>query len=97
MTLQIRNFKKHTLTLCNRYLHNPSVRNLDKMVINLRRWSHTYDKYSMEDYGYPSYDHERLRWNISYCSDRMNPGRAKAILRMMDELSLSNVRRLFRR
>ena len=76
--MKLRDYKKHTFRVCMAWVANPSVRNTDRLVNNLRRWARGEgDPYNYNDTTTAS--------SVEYCSDRMNPGRAKAILQSLDK------------
>lgn len=94
--MKIRDFKDHTFRVCDAYLRHQSQRNRERMRLNLLRWSrHRGRCGELADYGYSMENHESLLWTISYCSDRMNQGRAKAILRLLREETETKLRALF--
>ena len=68
----------HTFTVCQQYFKNPNTHTLKRVKLNLRRWARR-GRPQLEDYGYSGVfgDH------IGYCQDRMNSGRAKALLRLL--------------
>ena len=68
-----------TFDRCINYERNPTQRNLDLLIHNLERWAN--HPYQLDDYGYT----DEVMLQIEYCSDRMNSGRAKAILRLLKE------------
>ena len=94
--MKLRDFQIHTYGLCMAFLRNPTVRNTDRLVRNLRRWTRHRGYWNLDDYGYKLETSETLANTISYCSDRMNQGRAKAILRLMDEDALMRLESMFR-
>lgn len=81
--MRLRDYQKHTFRLCMAWVRNPTARNTDRLVNNLRRWSRFTGHGELADYGYQDKKPDDLRWHVHYCSDRMNQGRAKAILRLM--------------
>ncbi len=88
--MKLRNFRQHTFPICCAYLRHKTPKTLDRMIANLRRWARFHykdpDMRSVEvDYGYKIEQPDDLYWHISYCSDRMSVGRAKALLRLLDE------------
>jgi hypothetical protein len=83
--MKLRHFKRYTRSLCLAYLRARNFRNTDRLVLNLNAWKASGND---QDYGYKAKDREELNLHIRYCSDRMNPGRARAILRLMDEVAL---------
>ena len=93
--MKIRDFRDHTFRVCDAYLHHKSQRNRERMRLNLLRWSRHRQGDELADYGYSMDNHESLLWTISYCSDRMNQGRAKAILRLLREETEAKLRALF--
>ena len=96
--MKIRDFKDHTFKVCGAYLRHQSQRNRERMRVNLVRWArHTKRDGELADYGYSMDNHESLLWTISYCSDRMNQGRAKATLRLLREETETKLRNLFNR
>ena len=93
--MKIRDFRDHTFKVCDAYLRHKSQRNRERMRLNLLRWSRHRQDYEQADYGYTLDDHGSLWWTISYCSDRMTQGRAKAILRLLREETEAKLRALF--
>jgi len=93
--MKIRDFRDHTFKVCDAYLRHKSQRNRERMRLNLLRWSRHRRGGELADYGYSMDNHESLLWTISYCSDRMNQGRAKAILRLLREETEAKLRALF--
>ena len=67
---QSRTFKK-----CMAYLKEPTQERRDSLIRCLERWA-------TSEHQLPEYDYRNsgLSGAIEYCSDRMNRGRAKAIL-----------------
>ena len=66
--MKLRDYKKHTFRVCMAWVANPSVRNTDRLVNNLRRWARGEgDPYNYNDTTTAS--------SVEYCSDRVNPGR----------------------
>ena len=76
----IKKFKKSTYNICTNYYKNQSEYNRLRLIDNLKRWSRL--EPSTDAYLYDDYKHKPLEL-IMYCSDRMNVGRAKAILRLL--------------
>lgn len=67
---QVRTYKK-----CMAYLKEPTHERKESLIRCLERWAtseHQLPEYEYRDLG--------LAGSIEYCSDRMNSGRAKAIL-----------------
>ena len=73
----IKKFKKSTYNICINYYKNQSEYNRLRLIDNLKRWARL--EPSTDAYAYEDYTGEPLEL-IMYCSDRMNSGRAKAIL-----------------
>ncbi len=88
--MKLRDYKRHTFKICTAYVAKPSVKNTDRLVNNLRRWARG------EGDPYDYYDCSTAA-QVEYCSDRMNPGRAKAILMLMDRESTDRLNALFGR
>ena len=67
---QVRTYKK-----CMAYLKEPTQERRDSLIRCLERWA-------TSEHQLPEYDYSDLELSgtIEYCSDRMNSGRAKAIL-----------------
>lgn len=65
--------------------HKDSARLADRMRRCLERWANSDRKAETYDYKghFPMYIH--------YCADRMNAGRAKGLLRLMDEYNATRV------
>lgn len=78
-------YKERTFNICMAYLKFPCAktkRNLKKCLI---KWSQS--TLDLSDYGYSKFDDngEDITYlHISYCSDRMNKGRALALLRILE-------------
>ena len=71
--MKLRDYKEHTFKICRRWIHNPNPKNLQTLIANLTRWAKgPGEAYPFTD-TYPGFC-------VEYCADRMNPGRAKAIL-----------------
>ena len=88
--MKIRHYKRHTFKVCMAWVRNPNVRNTDRLAANLTRWSRGEgDPYDYSDTSTAA--------NVEYCSDRMNPGRAKAILMQWGQESLNQLDALFGR
>lgn len=80
--MKLRNYQLHTYFLCNRYAWNPSTYNRERLVLNLKRWAGFIGRDGpLHDYGYTGEPIGHVR----YCSDRMNQGRAKALLRLLGD------------
>jgi hypothetical protein len=75
------NYRDKTFDVCIRYYKNQSAYNLRKLKANLVLW--TKDGSGLEDYGYGLDGNADVLLDIHYCSDRMNRGRALAILRQL--------------
>lgn len=93
--MKIRDFRDHTFKVCDAYLRHKSQRNRERMRLNLLRWSRHRQGDELTNYDYGMDNHESLLWAISYCSDRMNQGRAKAILRLLREETETKLRAMF--
>jgi hypothetical protein len=76
--MKLRDYKRHTFKICTAYVANQSVKNTDRLVNNLLRWA----KGEGDPYNYAN---SNTVSQVEYCSDRMNPGRAKAILVLMGD------------
>ena len=74
--MKIRDYKRHTFEVCEKYRRAPTFRSLMRVVRNLRRWMHG----KGEPYNYTG---QTFNGTLEYCSDRMNPGRAKALLKLL--------------
>lgn len=74
---------KNTFEICMAYNRDQSPRNLANLKRVLMCW--TYHPYDLEDYGYQNEDGKALLHHIHYCSDRMNKGRALALLRLLND------------
>ena len=87
--MKLRHVKKHTFQICINYNKNQSAKNTRRLYMTLRRWAKKRPKYKgakpLDDYGYTADTFEILLIHIGYCSDRMNQGRAKALLRLLYE------------
>lgn len=87
--MKLRHVAKHTFDVCINYNKNQSVKNTRRLTMTLRRWAKKRPKYKgakpLDDYGYTADTFEKLLERIEYCSDRMNQGRAKALLRLLAE------------
>jgi len=69
------------ITIWNWYYYNRNDETLPDKVINALQWSAYEDKRYSDEYGYTG----NWRSHLEYCFDRMNSGRAKAILRLYYE------------
>jgi len=69
--------KKHRKTIWEWYEKERDNEYPSKKVISALKWIAKSDK--LKDYGY----HGDWKSSLEYCSDRMNGGRAKAILRLL--------------
>ena len=74
-------FKGNTFLICINYYKNQSEYNKKRLIDNLQRWAKS--EPTTDPYLYDDYRHEPLEL-IMYCSDRMCVGRAKAILRILN-------------
>lgn len=83
--MKIRDYKLHTYKVCNKWLRNKTNDNKKLMINNLNRWIRIDDGIAENDYGYEAKNLNELCWCVSYCSDRMNQGRAKALIRLLKE------------
>lgn len=81
--MKIRDYRLHSYNICSKWLRNKSNKNNRLLVNNLNRWINIENGKAENDYGYQAKNLDELCWHVSYCSDRMNQGRAKALLRMM--------------
>ena len=80
--MKLRDFRRHTFQLAIRWCQHPSNKNTRALTANLCRWARTLKSDGeLEDYGYSGDPIPHVR----YCVDRMNQGRAKAILRLLKE------------
>ena len=79
--MKLRNYKKHTFSICMAWAKHPTTQNTAKLTRNLQRWARFTGHGVLESYGYegPAISH------VPYCSDRMNQGRAKAILTLLKD------------
>ena len=77
--MKFKDYRKTTFKICQRFCKDQSDKNLYQLKCVLTKWSR--DSCQLEDYGYTG----NVFDNIAYCSDRMNSGRAKAILRLLEE------------
>ena len=72
----MKNYKKRTLNICLAYLKNNNCKNKRNLLLCLRAWS----KGTMEPYAYNISSKEMFKLDVFYTCDRMNSGRAKALL-----------------
>ena len=72
---QARTYKK-----CMAYLKEPTQERKESLIRCLERWA-------TSEHQLPEYDYSdsTLYYAIEYCSDRMNSGRAKAILTLFNK------------
>lgn len=78
--MKLKHYKKNTFGLCSRWRFDPhNPKKLDMMVGCLMRWIRS--ERGCVSYGYKG----DVRMWVSYCSDRMNPGRALALVHLLDE------------
>lgn len=81
--MKLRDYRKHTFRICQAWLEHPTPNNAKKMARNLLRWARfTRRDGRMAPYAYGPESYQ-LRERVDYCSDRMNQGRAKALLNLM--------------
>ena len=69
--------KKQVKIIWDWYLHEQDLERPSKRTISALRWFVRHDIFP--DYNYVG----SWKSNLEYCSDRMNGGRAKAILRLL--------------
>lgn len=80
--MKLRDYREHTYAVCQAWLLGPSPKTKLRLIRNLQRWAmHTIRDGELNDYGYQG----DVKGHIQYCSDRMNQGRAKAILRLLGD------------
>jgi hypothetical protein len=73
---------EQTYEICIDYCRSQSDENKARLIKVLRCW--LYHPYKLKEYDYSQYWDDPVG-AISYCSDRMNNGRAKAILTLLGE------------
>lgn len=80
--MKFNDYRKTTYKICIRFCnYSWSTKNLYQLKCVLHKWLECKRDGELEDYGY---DGDVLN-HLMYCSDRMNMGRAKALLRLLDE------------
>ena len=75
--MKFRKYKKDTFKICMNYVRNQNEKTTRQLYIILRKWADSHDKYYTGAY---DYEKDNVLERIEYCSDRMNKGRAEAIL-----------------
>ena len=70
------NYKKRTFEICIAYLQNKNCKTKRTLLLCLRQWA----KGALEPYAYCIDSTEKFELDLAYTSDRMNSGRAKALL-----------------
>ncbi len=89
MYMKLRHVDEYTFDICINYKKNQSAKNTRRLYMTLQRWAKKRPKYKgakpLDDYGYTADTFEKLLSHIGYCSDRMNQGRAKALLRLLNQ------------
>jgi hypothetical protein len=95
--MKLRDYKKHTFRVCTKWINAPNISNTDQMLANLRRWARFTGHGAQEDYGYSYKSTANVQYLIFYCSDRMNQGRAKALLRLLDYDGALAIAKMFNR
>lgn len=70
------NYKKRTFDICMSYLKNKNCKTKRTLLLCLRQWA----KGTLEPYDYNINSIKRFKLDLEYTSDRMNSGRAKALL-----------------
>lgn len=86
--MKLRHYQKHTFRICMAYVRNQSVKNTDRLMATLNRWARSNE---------PAYDYvgRSAIDAIEYCADRMNSGRAKAILNLIGDEATKKLEALF--
>lgn len=72
----MRNYKKRTYDICLSYLRNKNCKTKRALLLCLRAWAVG----PMEPYLYNIKSKEMFLLDLEYTCDRMNSGRAKALL-----------------
>lgn len=78
--MKFRDYRKSTYKICMNYVRNQNDKTLHQLEQVLLKWIHSYDRYYTSAYDYNGMD---VLCRIEYCSDRMNKGRAEAILNLL--------------
>lgn len=79
--MKLRHYKRNTYTICMAWVNCDTFQNKNYLRCCLARWARASKGPESEDYGYDG----NSKGIVEYCSDRMNAGRAKAILRLFHE------------
>lgn len=85
--MKLKNVDRYTFDICMNFLRNQTPKNILRLTLTLKRWSKKRPSYKgtkpLDDYGYTADNLETFMIHLHYCSDRMNQGRAKALLRLL--------------
>ena len=77
--MKLRDYRKNTYHVCKAWQFNPrNIRRTDELCRCLDRWVQSDRTAAIYDY-----DKCNPPMIVGYCSDRMNAGRAKGILRLL--------------
>ena len=95
MYMKLRHVERYTFDICINYCKNQSDKNSRRLRLTLQRWSRKPipplraiqipKPTHLPDCGYEAKTLEQFLIHLHYCSDRMNQGRAKALLRLLNE------------
>lgn len=76
--MKLRHYKRNTFRLCIEWIRDPyNDKKLDMLALCLLRWVRS--EKNCDPYGY----HTDTMMTMYYASDRMNPGRALALMHML--------------
>lgn len=82
--MKFKNYRKDTYKICMKYVKEQNHKTEYQLIKVLEKWLKCKRDGELEDYGYTG-DFDTMLLDIKYCADRMNMGRAKAILRLLEE------------
>jgi hypothetical protein len=78
--MKLKHFKKHTFSVCMDFVYNTNRRNIRRLYLNLTRWARVDDGSGQYDY---SSTFSSALERTKYLSDRMNQGRAIALMALL--------------